>query len=63
MDNYETLQGARGLARQDEDPSPTFDPYKDISIGQFVTLCTIALDRIADTTFYVAKVRALVHKR
>ena len=58
-DGCETLEGARGLARQGEDPFPAFDPHKDISVGQFVALCTTTSDRAAGATFYVAKVQSL----
>ena len=56
MDNGITVVQELGIILQREDPSLAFAPNKDIVVGQFVALCTIALDRPVGAIFYVAKV-------
>ena len=42
-----------------EEAFPAFNPHKDISIGQFVAVCSLEEDRRRGAPFWVGKVRAL----
>ena len=41
------------------DAFPTFNPHKDIAVGQFVAVVSPLEDKALGTIFYVGKVRAL----
>ena len=38
---------------------PSFDPHKNIAVGQFVAVLSLVEERRLDAIFYVGKVRAL----